>query len=175
MMASLVALDTNVLIYLATSEENTALDRELIVAAQSLVHELKEQGRPMALPTPVVGEFLSHPLYAGERLMATIDDLMQEFVLLPYDTQAAKLYAHIMHHRHQGDVWETYRHREGLPRRCLLADVAILATAEAHRVEVLYTGERNSFIQGMARAAQLNVKVIRITERDYQLPLSATH
>ncbi len=173
MTLSLVALDTNVLIYLATSEENTDLDRELIAAAKNLVRELKEQGRPMALPTPVVGEFLSHPLYAGERLTATIDDFMQEFVLLPYDTHAAKLYARIMHHRHQGGVWETYRHQEGLPRRCLLADMAILATAEAHHVEELYTGERNFFIQKMAQAARLNVKVIRITERSYQLPLSA--
>jgi hypothetical protein len=52
-----------------------------------------------------------------------------------------------------------------------LADIAILATAEAHHVPLLYTGERHHFVASLAQAAGLAIRVENLHDLSFQYPL----
>ncbi len=136
---------------------------------QALLEKIKTEQKNIALPIPVVAEFLSGlDADATEEFYRT---LLTEFVLLPFDEKSALVYARIMQNRHKDGIWKTYREKERLPRR-FLADIAILATAEAHGVPLLYAGERsNNFIDSMAQAAGLSIRVENLHNLHFQYPL----
>ena len=162
-----VAIDTNILIYAAAPVQN-AEDETLHLRAKTLLQKIKEAGQTIALPVPVIAEFLSG-VDADTREMA-YKTLLQEFIILPFDDKSARVYAHIMAYRHQDGVWEQ-RKASGVPRRCLLADIAILAVAEAHGLPWFYTGERKRLIRSLAENARLKISVRSIHDEPLQYPL----
>lgn len=165
---SMVAVDTNILIY-ASAPSKREEDRLLFLKAKALLEKIKSEQKNIALPVPVAAEFLSG--MNANKTESGYQTLLTEFVLLPFDGKSALVYAHIMQNRHQGGIWDTYKTKEGLPRRCLLADIAILATAEAHKIPVLYTGEQNNFIPSIAKAANLAIRVEKLQDLPFQYPL----
>lgn len=167
---NMVAIDTNILIYAAAPIKD-AEDETLHLRAKMLLQKITEAGQTIALPVPVVAEFLSG-LDADTRSVA-YKTLLQEFVILPFDDKSARVYAHVMAHRHHDGVWEQSK-SSGVPRRCLLADIAILSVAEAHGLPWLYTGERKRFIPRLAENARLKIVVRSIYDEPFQYPLPLT-
>jgi len=165
---SMIAVDTNILIY-ASAPSKDDQDRFLFLKAKALLEKIKAEQKNIALPVPVVAEFLSG--MNADKTGSVYQTLVTEFVLLPFDDKSALVYAHIMQNRHKDGIWDTYKAKEGLPRRCLLADIAILATAEAHKVPVFYTGEQNNFIPSIAKAANLAIRVEKLQDLSFQYPL----
>ncbi len=127
----------------------------------------------IALPIPVAAEYLSGAFqtqHDAPLLEELYRRLAQNFVLLAFDEQAARIYARIMLQRSQDGVWQRLR-AQGEPRRCLVADVAILATAAAHRVPALYTAEKRRTLANLAQAAGLDIQVHYLQDLPWQPPL----
>ena len=171
MAASLVAVDTNILIYLL----GEGGDGQQQALARRLFEVFRREGWSVALPTPVAAEYLSGALL-GDPNPASVEKAMQvlsrRFVLLGFDARAVAVYARIMQMRAEGEVWRRVREETGVPRRCLLADIAILATAEAHGVPRLYSGEtKRRTLTRLASAAGLRIQVQYLDEAFPQPPL----
>ena len=158
---TLVAVDTNILIYLTTPPDRAApLQRK----ATALFEQLRADKQiAIALPSIVIGEYLSHSAYQ-DNLAEVLGELQTQFIILPFDTKAAKIYARLMHHKPLGGVYEQYKAQEGIPRRCIHADLTILATVEAHGVATLYTGERKDLIPIIAQKAALRIEVKKLDD-----------
>ena len=163
-----VAVDTNLLIYL----QNPNMTQHQ--ATRALFERfLREQVRIM-LPTPVAAEYLSglfHGTYTPEALEKAHRFLTQHFGLLAFDERAVKIYAHMMSLRTHDAVWTRIR-KEGGERRCLLADITILATAEAHGIPEFYSGEKRRTMRTLAERAGLRIQVKYLDELPLQLGMN---
>ena len=170
----LAAIDTNILIYLTAPSDDPPSDipaETLLLQkkAQHLFTQFREQKIGIALPAVVAGEYLSHSAYSGENKLAqTLETLQAQFVILPFNTHAAEIYASLMHHRKEGGIITRYKDIMGVPRRCLHADIAILATAAAHNIADFYSGERKRFMRELAKATGLTVDIHYLDKVSFQ-------
>ena len=165
---NVVAVDTNLLIYLQQA------DMPQHRAARALFSQWAKQGTKVVLPAPVAAEYLSGLSVGGRDFEKGLEKahafLVRKFGLLAFDEKASLIYARIMSLRTQDEVWNRMR-KAGSPRRCLLADIAILATAEAHGIPAFYSGETRRTMRTLAERAGLNIKVYYLDELPLQYPM----
>jgi len=120
---SLVSLDTNILIW-AIKEQASPGQEEMILRSKKLMEDIRKNRQRAMVSTIVVSEFL---INVDPGLMPlTIDLIEKTFIVVPFDTQSAMMFARI---------WQ--------------ADCLIVASAVARKATCIYSHD-----QGLKRFAE---------------------
>lgn len=117
----------------AISTPNLEKEIEEIRRAASLIKYLDEP--PIALPAPVVSEFLSGPHNQSESIR---NSLLSKFDIKPFDAYAAYIAANLFKRHYQNIRQDT---STSTPRQCLKVDVMIAGILVAHGITNFYTND----------------------------------
>jgi predicted nucleic acid-binding protein len=137
----LVTIDTHILIWAVKQEASPGQD-EMIPRAQAFLDWIERNSHRLALTAEVIGEFLCGG--TEEQRLEQLQQFQGKIPILDYNTNAAAIAARI---RSSPEFIQQLK-TDGKTRACVLADIAIVATAKAHGVERIYSHDA-----GMRKAA----------------------
>jgi predicted nucleic acid-binding protein len=142
---SLVSLDTNILIW-AIKEQASPGQEEMILRSKKLLEDIRKNRQRAMVSTIVVSEFL---INVDPGLMPlTIDLIEKTFIVVPFDTQSAMMFARIWQEKNKSKIIEELK-QSGIGRQQLKADCLIVASAVARKATCIYSHD-----QGLKRFAE---------------------
>jgi predicted nucleic acid-binding protein len=127
-----VTLDTNFLIWGVRGESSPGQEH-LIPIAQAIISKLKASDDRVVLTAIVVAEYLSGT--PEDKFDAEFAEIHKSFQVLPFDAKAAKIAAKLWQSRHK------LIQSIGKSRNVIKADIQLVATARAHDVNRVYSGD----------------------------------
>ena len=139
---SLVSLDTNILI----KEQASPGQEEMILRSKKLLEKIRKNRKRAMVSTIVVSEFL---INVDPGLMPlTIDLIEKTFIVVPFDTQSAMMFARIWQEKNKSKIIEELK-QSGIGRQQLKADCLIVASAVTRKATCIYSHD-----QGLKRFAE---------------------
>ena len=142
---SLVSLDTNILIW-AIKEQASPGQEEMILRSKKLLEKIRKNRKRAMVSTIVVSEFL---INVDPGLMPlTIDLIEKTFIVVPFDTQSAMMFARIWQEKNKSKIIEELK-QSGIGRQQLKADCLIVASAVTRKATCIYSHD-----QGLKRFAE---------------------
>jgi predicted nucleic acid-binding protein len=157
---SIVCVDTNILCW-AVLEIIPSQNEHLVPLAKKFMQWLIHEKHEIILPTVIIGELLL-PL-PEDRHPAVLASLTNQFMIAEYNLRAAQLFAQI---RRSAETVNKFRNRSTLDpqltRRELIADAMIVATAMAHRANILYTHDK-----GLLNIAEGFIPTMNFTQANF--------
>lgn len=131
-----ISIDTNILIW-GVRQVSDAGQEEMIPRATAFLEWIDRQGHELVLTTQVVAEYLVGG--TEKKRNSQYEVLAAEFKIYPLDDLAARIAAGV---RSDKDFVKAMK-RDGKTRACINADIAIVATAKAHSVDVFYPNDND--------------------------------
>ncbi len=154
---NLVCFDTQIIIW-GVKKQATPEQEDNIEKARYLIAMCEEDGIKIMVPSVVVAELLCA---LEPRLHSAFSDLMhRQFIVPPFDTQAALHFAEIWRNKKQ------IKEASGISRAEMKADFMITAIALARKADCIYSED-----QGLKRFAQdfIDVKSLPTVEKQMSI------
>nr|VFK66974.1 MAG: Predicted nucleic acid-binding protein, contains PIN domain [Candidatus Kentron sp. UNK]VFK72472.1 MAG: Predicted nucleic acid-binding protein, contains PIN domain [Candidatus Kentron sp. UNK] len=159
-----ICIDTQLLIW-GVQGHASAGQEEMVPRTKAFFEDCVKTKSSIMVPSVVVGEFLMG--IEPDNHAATIKRLQDSFILQPYDSLAAAVFAKLWQRRKESGLLGRIR-TESLraTRSELKADCMIIATAIARKVDIIYSHD-----VGLKKFAGNDIKVIEIPQNEYQTDL----
>lgn len=165
-MARRIVLDNCVLAWAFMGESNADFHDERVLHAKKLVKKITEDGDRLIIPSVIVFEFLSvfHD-DEKEAREAVFKELAKHVQICDFDFRSAEIAADLFAKSRGGKFDENTResNRTSSQRK---SDIMILAQAEAHDIDYLYTGDLKFIKMAQRFQNDLKVKVENIPLED---------
>lgn len=123
------AVDTQVLIW-GVKKASSPTRAHMIQRAEDFIDECRKNKEILMIPAIALSEFLAG--YDDADRPAMEQKMTASFYIAPFDALAASIAAEIWHKK---PAWQKIQSDLTISRQCLKADLAIVATAIAHKAK----------------------------------------
>jgi predicted nucleic acid-binding protein len=161
-MGGVVCIDTHVLIW-GIKRDSSPSQKFMIGRTVNFLEWLQNKQNQVIVPAPVLGEFLMR--VPTEKHQVITSEIQSKFMVLPFDANAASLFA---------QVWQKNKNN-GLPaedstREKMKTDSMIVAIAVANKASILYSED-----PGLKKFAEGFINISNIPSIHRQLRLDETN
>lgn len=131
-----VAFDNHVLLW-GIREHATSGQEEMIPRTKQLLEECHRSKMTMMIPSVVLAELLTAIEPKNHAMVHNL--IKQSFLVPPFDSASSVIFARLWQERQESGVIDQIRKDLGATRQELKADCMIVASAIAHKADVIYS------------------------------------
>nr|VFJ92072.1 MAG: Predicted nucleic acid-binding protein, contains PIN domain [Candidatus Kentron sp. LFY]VFJ94424.1 MAG: Predicted nucleic acid-binding protein, contains PIN domain [Candidatus Kentron sp. LFY] len=157
-----ICIDTHLLIW-GVQGHASAGQEEMVPRTKTFFQDCRKSKLRVMVPSIVVGEFLMG-IEINDHV-DTVKRLQNSFILQPYDSLAAVVFARLWRERKESGLLESIRSESPpVTRSESKADAMIVATAIAAKAGIIYSHD-----MGLKKFADKDISVIEMPRKEYQV------